>query len=93
MNVIARHLVIHGTVQGVGYRAAAVAAARAYGVTGWVRNRRDGTVEAFVQGMPDAVAAMVRWCHQGPRGAQVTRVEVAEAAPGTHPAFEWSATA
>ncbi len=93
MNVIARHLVIHGTVQGVGYRAAAVAAARAYGVTGWVRNRRDGTVETFVQGTPAAAAAMVRWCHQGPRGAQVTRVEVAEAAPGIHPAFEWSATA
>ncbi len=93
MHVIARHLVIHGSVQGVGYRAAAVAAARGYGVIGWVRNRRDGNVEAFVQGTPGAVAAMVRWCHQGPRGAHVTRVDVADATPGTHVAFEWSATA
>ena len=91
--MIARYLVVHGSVQGVGFRAAAVAAATAYGVTGWVRNRRDGTVEAFVQGSPDAVAAMTRWCHQGPRGAHVMRVVAAEAAPASHPTFEWAPTA
>lgn len=93
MSPVARRLVVHGTVQGVGFRAAAVASARAYAVTGWVRNRRDGTVEAFVQGTPEAVAAMVRWCRGGPRGAQVTRVDVTEDAPGAHPSFEWAPTA
>jgi len=86
-------VVIHGTVQGVGFRAAAVTAAQAYGVAGWVRNRRDGTVEAFVQGSAEAVAAMVDWCRQGPRGARVTRVDVAEAAPAHHAGFEWAPTA
>ena len=93
MSPVARRLVIHGAVQGVGFRAAAVAAARAYAVTGWVRNRRDGSVEAFVQGTSDAVAAMVRWCHQGPRGAHVTRVDESDATPAAHPTFEWAPTA
>ena len=93
MGPVARLVVVHGTVQGVGFRAAAVAAARALAVTGWVRNRRDGTVEAFVQGAPDAVAAMIRWCHQGPRGARVTRVDAADAAPASHSSFEWTPTA
>ena len=87
--VIARRVVVHGIVQGVGFRAGAVSAARACGVTGWVRNRRDGTVEAFVQGTPDAVAAMIRWCHDGPRGARVTRVEASDAEPSADPDFDW----
>ncbi len=94
MTPVARRVVVHGTVQGVGYRAAAVTAAQAYGVAGWVRNRRDGTVEAFVQGSPAAVAAMVGWCRQGPRGARVTRVDADEAAPLAHAhEFEWRPTA
>ena len=92
MHPVARHLVVHGAVQGVGYRAAAVEAARAFGVAGWVRNRRDGTVEAFVQGAPDPVAALVRWCHEGPPMARVTRVDVTEAAPAAHAGFEWRPT-
>ena len=93
MSDVARRVVVHGTVQGVGFRAAAVAAGQACGVTGWVRNRRDGTVEAFVQGSAEAVATMLRWCHQGPHGAHVARVDVTEAAPGAHPSFEWAPTA
>jgi acylphosphatase len=50
------------------------------GVTGWVRNRRDGTVEAVLDGDPDALEAIVAWARQGPRGAQVTGVQVSEVA-------------
>lgn len=93
MHAVARLVRIRGSVQGVGYRDATVRQAHALGVAGWVRNRRDGSVEAFVQGTPEAVAAMVHWCHQGPRGARVARVDVAEATPAAHPSFEWTPTA
>ena len=72
--MIARRLVVSGRVQGVGYRAAMTEAAHAVGVTGWVRNRRDGTVEALLQGEVDAVEKMLTWCRRGPRGARVTTV-------------------
>lgn len=76
-----RHLRIAGRVQGVGYRAALSAAAQAAGITGWVRNRRDGTVEAVVQGNPDAVEGIIAWARHGPPGARVTEVR-AQDAPG-----------
>jgi acylphosphatase len=72
--VIAQRLVIRGRVQGVGYRYAMTAAAEALGVTGWVRNRRDGTVEAVVQGDEELVERLVAWCRRGPVGARVTAV-------------------
>jgi acylphosphatase len=72
---IARRLVIRGRVQGVGYRYAAVEAAEREGVCGWVRNLRDGGVEALVQGDDHAVERMIAWCRVGPRGARVTSVE------------------
>lgn len=50
----------------------------ARGVRGWVRNRSDGTVEALFEGEPKAVEAMIAFCHEGPRGAAVDRVEVQE---------------
>jgi acylphosphatase len=78
--MIARRVVIRGRVQGVGYRYAMVEAAEAHGVAGWVRNRRDGTVEGFVQGEAPAVDAVVAWCRRGPPAARVTSVEAAEAA-------------
>ena len=78
--MIARRLVIHGRVQGVGYRYAMVEAAAACGVAGWVRNHRDGTVEAFVQGEPTAVESVIAWCWRGPPGAQVTAVDAMSAA-------------
>ena len=62
-------------MQGVGYRFAMTEAALAQGVAGWVRNRRDGTVEAVIQGDEASVARLVEWCRRGPRGAHVTGVE------------------
>lgn len=76
-----RHLRIAGLVQGVGYRYSLRAEAQANGISGWVRNRRDGTVEAVVQGSPDAVERIVAWARHGPPGAHVTEVR-AQAASG-----------
>ena len=76
---IARRLAIRGRVQGVGYRDAMIDAARAARVSGWVRNRRDGTVEALVQGEPDAVDRVVAWARLGPPAARVTDVAVSDA--------------
>lgn len=73
--MIARRLVIHGRVQGVWYRSWAVRAARELGVSGWVRNRRDGTVEAQVEGEPEAVEAFEERCHEGPPKARIERIE------------------
>jgi acylphosphatase len=71
---ITRHISISGRVQGVGYREALRAQALASGVTGWVRNRRDGTVEAVLQGPEAAVAAVVAWARRGPPAAAVSDV-------------------
>ena len=73
--MIARRLVIRGTVQGVGYRESMLDIAREHGVVGWVRNRYDGTVDAFVQGDADAVERVIAWCRRGPSTARVTAVE------------------
>jgi len=78
---VARRVIIRGSVQGVGYRYAAADAAERLHVTGWVRNRRDGTVEALIQGDDDAVAAMIAWCRRGPPQALVQDVEVSEVIP------------
>jgi acylphosphatase len=87
-----KHLIISGRVQGVGFRYSMLAEARRLGVTGWVRNRRDGTVEAVVDGDTAAVAAMVKWASAGPPGARVMNVAVAEA-EGTFAGFESRPTA
>jgi acylphosphatase len=79
--MIATRVVVHGRVQGVGFRYAMVDAAQAHGVAGWVRNRRDGTVEAFVQGDETAVASIVAWCRRGPPAARVAAVDAVPAAP------------
>jgi acylphosphatase len=65
---------IEGRVQGVGYRWWATGQARGLGLRGWVRNRRDGSVELLAIGGDDAVAALEQACRQGPTGAQVTAV-------------------
>jgi acylphosphatase len=70
---------IAGKVQGVGYRIWATRTAADLGLRGWVRNRTDGSVEALVTGTPDAVAALVEACREGPRGACVSDVAVAAA--------------
>ena len=70
---------ITGRVQGVGYRLWATRTAASLRLRGWVRNRPDGSVEALATGAPEAVAALVEACRQGPYGARVTAVTVTEA--------------
>jgi len=82
-----RHLAISGAVQGVGYRYSMVMAANRLGITGWVRNRRDGSVEAMIAGTADAVAAMIDWARHGPAGADVANVTV-ELGSGSYEGFE-----
>lgn len=93
---ITRRLRISGRVQGVGFRASLADEARLRGVAGWVRNRRDGTVEALVHGEAQALEALLAWARRGPPAARVDRVEVEEAlaAPENIPAhFEQRPTA
>jgi acylphosphatase len=69
-------LEIRGLVQGVGYRWSMVEEARRLGIRGWVRNRRDGSVEALLAGPPEAVDQIVGWARKGPRPAGVDAVDV-----------------
>ena len=72
---MALHLFITGRVQGVGFRYSLRAEARRLGAGGWVRNRRDGSVEAIIEGSPQAQAALVAWARRGPPGARVDAVQ------------------
>jgi acylphosphatase len=71
-------VVVHGRVQGVFYRDSARQVASRLGVSGWIRNCPDGTVESVFEGSHEAVSQLVEWCRSGPRGASVERVEVFE---------------
>ena len=79
--MIRRRVVVHGRVQGVFFRDTLRRAARSRAVAGWARNNSDGTVEAVFEGEREGVEAMVRLCEEGPRGASVDRVDVAEEEP------------
>lgn len=81
-----KHLRIYGFVQGVGFRAAMAREAARLEVTGWVRNRFDGSVEAMVQGRGEAVAAIIEWVKNTARAGRVERVQVSEG-EGVHPEF------
>ena len=79
--MIRRAVVVHGDVQGVGYRWSCGRQAERLGVAGWVRNLPDGTVEIVAEGPAAAVEALVAWAKCGPSGADVAYVEVAEEPP------------
>jgi acylphosphatase len=87
MESTAKRLLITGRVQGVGFRFYAQRKARELGLTGWVRNRRDGSVEAVIQGAPAAVEAMIAWARRGPSSAVVADVQIIDAG-GEYAGFE-----
>ncbi|WP_233245479.1 acylphosphatase [Salinibacterium hongtaonis] len=78
--IVRRRAVVHGEVQGVGFRWNARAAAQGLAVSGWVRNVPDGTVEAEIEGDEASVDAMIEWLRHGPPFAEVTRVDVTDIA-------------
>ena len=88
MAEIRRKLSIHGLVQGVFYRGWSVDTARALGLSGWVRNRRDGSVEMLVAGDDGAVDRMIERCREGPPAARVDRIDVEESAEEAPAGFE-----
>ena len=79
--MIRRRVIVRGHVQGVFFRDTTRRQAASRGVTGWVRNRADGAVEAVFEGDPDAVESMLAFVREGPGRAQVSEVEVAEEEP------------
>jgi acylphosphatase len=86
------HLAIRGLVQGVGYRDWTIRKAQDLGLSGWVRNRLDGSVEAVVSGDDPAVAAMIAACHDGPFNARVDAVDIADWTDPVAPGFEFRRT-
>ena len=86
------HVSISGRVQGVGFRAWVHATARHLGLNGWVRNRRDGTVEAVFQGDDEQVSDMLKRCKQGPPAARVESVNVLGEASDAYNSFEFYPT-
>ena len=87
-----RRLVVTGRVQGVGFRFAFADEARARNLTGWVRNRADGSVEAIVAGAAADVEAIIAWAHHGPPAARVSDVRV-DAESGQFAGFDIAPTA
>jgi len=79
--MIRRRLIVHGRVQGVGFRYSLARQAQSRGVAGSAANRPDGDVEVVLEGEQEAVESLVRWCEEGPRGAVVERVDVSDEQP------------
>ena len=88
MTEVRKRLRIHGLVQGVFYRAWSRETGTALGLRGWVRNRRDGTVEMLVAGDAAAVERMIERCREGPPSARVERIDVEESEEEAPAAFE-----
>jgi acylphosphatase len=76
--IVIRHMIVHGRVQGVGYRAFVEHEALRRGLQGWVRNRRDGSVEALFAGPREVVDAMIAACRRGPSSARVDALDQRE---------------
>ena len=88
-NKVRAHAIISGRVQGVFFRVETKRAADGFGVFGWVKNRRDSTVEALFEGDQDRVDAVLAWCKEGPAHARVSDVNVDwEAYAGEFTAFD-----
>jgi acylphosphatase len=85
---VRRRVIVRGNVQGVFFRDTTRRQASSRGVAGWVCNRPDGAVEAVFEGEPEAVESLVRFAQEGPRGADVSDVEVAEEEPEGLSGFE-----
>lgn len=69
------HLIIHGKVQGVFFRESVKRMANSYGITGWIRNTSEGTVELSARGSDESIEKLLKWCESGPKHAEVDRVE------------------
>jgi len=76
--ITTHRLIVYGRVQGVYFRASLCREAAQRNVTGWVRNRRDGSLEAMLQGETAAVEQLIDWARHGPPGARVERIEIAD---------------
>jgi len=87
------HVRIEGRVQGVGYRAWVERQAQEMSLTGWVRNRRDKSVETVLQGAPELVSELLKKCERGPTDAHVTKVEILGEGVGAYSKFEVLPTA
>ncbi|NIP37578.1 MAG: acylphosphatase [Candidatus Dadabacteria bacterium] len=74
------HLIVHGIVQGVNFRFSTQQKALSLGLAGWVRNKKDGTVEAVAEGSEEELNEFIGWCNTGPKMAKVTKVDVTEVA-------------
>lgn len=88
MNLEAVHIVVHGRVQGVCFRASTQSRATELGLKGWVRNRPEGTVEIHAEGEKKALESFVEWCRQGPPAARVDQLDANPAIPEAMPHFK-----
>ena len=79
--MIRQRVIVHGRVQAVGFRFSTRVEAQRLGVSGWIKNRSDGAVEAEIEGEPTAVDAMLSWLDEGPPGADVTTMSTADLSP------------
>jgi acylphosphatase len=88
VSIRAVDVVVTGSVQGVFFRASCAEQAQRLGITGWVANLPDGSVAGHFEGSPEAVDALVAWCHDGPRHAAVAAVSVDEVEAKDHRRFD-----
>ena len=83
--MVSVHVCIRGVVQGVFFRMSTQQVAMKIGVTGWVKNCSDGSVEALFEGVQAQVSDMIQWCHRGPNNARVVSVDILDSKDCTNP--------